>query len=214
MERRKPLITIVGCGPGSPELITPQALRAIEKAEVLVGPRHLLDLFSEHPAEKVAVGVKIEQVLKEIERLHEFRQVVVLVTGDPGLSSLASPVLRHFGRETCEVIPGISSVQVAFARLGLEWSDARIIDAHGREPEITYSQLAREKKIAILAGRVQWTRRIIREIHNCGGGHRAYICENLTRPEEKVRQVKMEELERVEFSPQTVIVMVREEPGL
>ncbi len=38
-------ISIVGCGPGSLDYLTPAALRAIEEAEVLVGAIRLLDLF-------------------------------------------------------------------------------------------------------------------------------------------------------------------------
>ncbi len=205
------MITIVGCGPGSPDLITPQALRAIEKAEVLVGAQRLLDLFPSHPAEKIAVGSEVEQVLGEIGRRRPTKQIAVLVTGDPGLSSLARPVGERFGRDQCEMIPGISSVQVAFARLGLEWLGARIIDAHAREPEISPTELAREKKIALLTGRLEWARRIIREVLRAGGGHRVYCCENLTLPEERVFQVQAEEVENMEFSPRTVVVMVRQE---
>lgn len=211
MEARKSLITIVGCGPGSPDLLTPQALRAIGKAEILVGARRLLDLFPELPSEKIAVGADVDLILEEVDRRRKQGRIAVLVTGDPGLSSLARPVLSRFGRDACEVIPGVSSVQVAFARLGLEWLGARIIDAHGWEPEITGSQLAGEKKIALLAGRVQWVRRVIRETHDAGGGHRIYICENLTLPGEKVWQANREDLERLDFSPRTVVVMVKEE---
>ena len=63
------------------------------------------------------------------------RRVAVLVSGDPGLYSLAQNVVRRFGREHCEVVPAVSSVQVAFARLGLDWADARILSAHGRTPD-------------------------------------------------------------------------------
>ncbi|HSR13995.1 MAG TPA: precorrin-6y C5,15-methyltransferase (decarboxylating) subunit CbiE [Thermodesulfobacteriota bacterium] len=203
-------ITIVGCGPGSPDLITPQALRAVERAEVLVGARRLLDLFPSHKAEKIAAGSDVQQVLREIEGRRE-KRVAVLVTGDPGLSSLARPVRQRFGREQCEVIPGISSVQVAFARLGLDWLGCRIVDAHGREPEVSFGELSREEKIALLSGRMEWARRIIRGVLKAGGGHRVYCCENLTLAGERIFEVKAEEVDNFEFPPLTVLIMVREE---
>ena len=49
MEVKGPAIVIVGCGPGSPDYLTPLARRAVERAEVLVGASRLLDLFAEHP---------------------------------------------------------------------------------------------------------------------------------------------------------------------
>lgn len=77
--------------------------------------------------------------------------------GDPGLASLAKLVLRRFGLHACEVLPGISSVQVAFARLGLDWLDARILSAHARLPLAVLGELSDYAKLAILAGhRVRW----------------------------------------------------------
>jgi precorrin-6B methylase 1 len=65
---------------------------------VLVGARCLLDLFSDAGAERIAVDADIERVLDGIEKRRGFKRIVVLVTGDPGLFSLAQPVIRRFGR--------------------------------------------------------------------------------------------------------------------
>ena len=115
-------ITIVGCGPGSPELVTPAARRAVEQAEVLLGAARLLALFAASAAERVVVDAHATRAPDEIAARRD-RRVVVLVSGDPGLFSLAAPLLRRFGRDACEIIPGISSLQVACARLGLGWDD-------------------------------------------------------------------------------------------
>ena len=77
----------------------------------------------------------------------------MLVGGDPGLYSLAQRVVRRFGREQCEVVPAVSSVQVAFSRLGIDWADARILSAHGRTPDATAADLQRIDKIAVLVKR-------------------------------------------------------------
>ncbi len=208
MDEEKPII-IAGCGPGSPDYLIPEAKRAIEEAEVLVGSRRLLGLFPDHPAERVVAGTDVPQVLEEI-LIRRNRKVVVLVTGDPGLCSLANPVLRRFGHQACHVIPGVSSVQVAFARVGIDWLNARIIDAHGEDPGIELSSLAGEEKIAVLAGRtaaLRWTSRLIRTL---GKEFRIYLCEDLTLRGEKVREIKPEDLETVNASPRTVILLIRE----
>ncbi len=121
--RRSP-ITIVGCGPGSPDFLTVAALNAVEEAEVLVGAQRLLDLFPASNAERFVLGAGIGSALDEIlERFIE-KRVAVLVTGDPGLYSFAKLVIERFGRENCRIIPGISSVQCAFASIGTDWADA------------------------------------------------------------------------------------------
>ncbi len=145
-------ISIVGCGPGSLDYLTPASLRAIEQAEVLVGAKRLLDLFPASPAERIVVGAEIGEVLDHIAVRADRQRIAVLVTGDPGLFSLAKPVIERFGRTRCRVIPGVSSVQTAFARIGVDWADARIISIHKEYP-VNYAHLADADKVAVLCGR-------------------------------------------------------------
>ena len=209
MEVKEPAIAIVGCGPGSPDYLTPLARQAVEQAEVLIGASRLLDLFPEHPGERVVAGGDVEGVLREIGARRR-QKIAVLATGDSGLCSLAQPVIKRFGRKACELVPGISSIQVAFASVGLDWLDARIIDAHGASPDIEPGSLADEAKIAILAGRPEslgWVARLARML---GDGYRFYVCENLTLPEEKVRLVRSADLDGLDVSSRTVFLLIKE----
>jgi len=210
MDIKTPPIIIAGCGPGSPDYLTPAARKAIEQADVLIGAGRLLELFPGHGAEKIVVGSDVENILGEIVTRRR-KRIVVLVTGDPGLCSLARPVLKRFGRNACEVIPGISSVQVAFARIGLDWLDARIIDAHGDNPDLKQATLMKEEKIAIFAGRreaINWIAGLVEAI---GKDRRIYLCENLTLEDEKIRQVQPAELDRVEASSRCIVLMIKED---
>jgi cobalt-precorrin-7 (C5)-methyltransferase len=202
-------IVIVGCGPGGEACLTAGARRAVAGADVLVGAGRLLELFPDHPGERLPLGADIEKVLEEIAGRLSRGKVAVLVTGDPGLCSLARPVLRRFGRESCTVIPGISSLQVAFARLGLDWMDARIVDAHGREPDIDPVLLARESKIAVLAGRPEALRWIAGFIKGAGVRYAIYVCEDLTLAGEKVREVKERDLETLEISSRSIVLLIK-----
>ncbi len=204
-------IIIAGCGPGTPDYLTYAAMKAIEGAEVLVGAQRLLELFPGHGAEKIVVGPDIEKVLEEIDSHRGSERIVVLVTGDPGLCSLARPILKRFGHAACEVIPGISAVQVAFARIGMDWLDARIIDAHGENPQLQPETLANEGKIAVFAGRSDAIRWILDLVRTIGKGRRIYLCENLTLKDEKIRQVQPSELEKVDASSRTIVLIIKED---
>ena len=210
VEKKK--IIIVGCGPGAVDYITPAAEAAAGKAEVLIVSQRLKDFFTECPAERIDSGTDVAGILDTIaSRRDDGRQVVLLATGDPGIASLAKPVIRHFGRENCEVIPGISSVQVAFARLGLGWQDARIVTAHSRNPEVSAADLREARKIAILGGRPEaltWTAGLIAEL---GGGRRVFLCEDLTLPGEQVREVSADELTTLPVSTRAIILIIRGE---
>ena len=207
----KKKIIIVGCGPGAESYITPAAREAAQKADVLIVSRRLQDLFPEIAAERIDSGTDIEGTIDTMAaRRDAGLQVVLLATGDPGIASLAQPVVKHFGRENCEVIPGISSVQVAFARLGVGWEDARIVSAHSRDPEESAADLQDADKLAILGGRegsLRWAAGLIEEMD----GRRVFLCEELTFPDEKGREVRADELTEVPVSSRAIILVIKEE---
>lgn len=208
MELIEKPITIVGCGPGSLEYLTPMARRAIDKAETLMGAERLLELFPESLAEKIAVGGDVKAALAAISERLRRKKITVLVTGDPGLCSLAHPVIDQFGIDACMVIPGVSSIQAAFARAGVDWLDARILSAHGREPDVDAESCRENASIAILAGN-QMALRWIADFAEKLGGRRAVVCENLTLPNERVREMDAAALCDIEASPQTVVLLLK-----
>ena len=210
IEKRK--IIIIGCGPGAESYITPEAEAAARKADVLIVSRRLKDLFSEVDAERIDSGTDIAGIIGTIaSRRDDGKQVVLLATGDPGIASLAQPVIRRFGRENCEVIPGISSVQVAFARLALGWQDARVITAHSRDPDVSAADLKESDKIAILGGRegaLRWTAELIPKL---GDDRRVFLCEELTLPGEKIREVRADELTELSISSRAIVLIIKGE---
>lgn len=205
-----PPIIIAGCGPGHADYLTTAVHNAVNSAEVLVGARRLLELFPDSDALRLTVGADIAAVLAEMEN-HRDRRMVVLVSGDSGLFSLARRVQEHFGREQCRLIPGISSVQVACARLGIDWHDLRIIGAHGRTPEATIDELRAWRKIAILAGTCAATEWAADLLEQLGDEYRATVCENLTLPEEKIQTCDARTLRQNTLASRTIIVLLHQE---
>jgi precorrin-6y C5,15-methyltransferase (decarboxylating) CbiE subunit len=204
-------IAIVGCGPGGEECLTPEARRAIEEAEVLVGARRILEGLPRTTAERIVVGTDIAGALEALAPRVGRQRIAVVVSGDPGACSLAQPVIRCFGREACRVIPGISAVQVAFARLGLDWFDATLLSAHEGVPSATAAALAGARKIAVLAGNpasLPWLRELGRAL---AASHAIVVCEELTLPGERVRRVGAEELAEMPLSPRTIVLFVSRE---
>ena len=126
-------IFIVGIGPGAKEYLLPVALRRITEADCLIGARRALDLFPEFKKEKVCFDSRMNRVIPYLKKYRKDKKIAVLVSGDPGLYSLAQTIARNFPKDEYEVIPGISSLQLAFARIGESWQDAGIISLHGRK---------------------------------------------------------------------------------
>lgn len=130
-------ITVIGIGPGSPDYLLPAAAKAIEDAVVLVGGRRALEQYARRDGlqRTCAIAADIPAVLAFIRQQLDRDDVGVLVSGDPGYYSLLDALRREFASNKIEVIPGLSAMQLAFARLALPWHEARLLSFHGRRPE-------------------------------------------------------------------------------
>ncbi len=214
MEKRKK-ITIVGCGPGSASFLTEAARRAIAEASILAGAPHLLEMFATPVHERICFGgdsgLDLECLLSAVSERSGEKRTAVLVSGDPGISSLARPVLKKFGKDACEVIPGISSVQLAFARLGLDWTDARILSAHHGVPDISPETLSEFGIVAILGGHRRARDWIADLADNIGGGRVLVVCQDLSRFGERIERVPTAEFRLLSLSTRTIVLIIKEE---
>lgn len=127
-------ILVAGIGPGNPAYILPAARAAIDSARILVGGKRALADFARPGQEVCPVTGDIPGVMDFIRQKLAVADVCVMVSGDPGYYSLLDALRREFPLEQLEVIPGISALQMAFARLVLPWHGARLLSFHGREP--------------------------------------------------------------------------------
>ncbi len=202
-------IKIVGCGPGSPDYVTPTASKAVASANVIIGAQKLLDLFPHSKAIREPLNRNLSTAIDSIATYIDKNVVAVLVSGDPGVFSLAKLVIKRYGKNSCEVIPGVSSVQVAFARLGLDWHDARLVTAHKEVPDVDLPQLYEQfGKLAIFtAGKpaLSWIASSLRDVHL---PPKAVVCQNLTLADEKIDVLCLKELESFETGSSSIIILL------
>ncbi|RLG25994.1 cobalt-precorrin-7 (C(5))-methyltransferase [Methanosarcinales archaeon] len=112
---------IVGVGIG-PMQLTREAIRTIESAAVIYGSKRAIELAQDH----IHVKANIIKDYSGIPFLPD--ETVVLSTGDPMLSGLGK-----YKKAGDIVIPGISSMQIACARLGIVEETVEIVTVHGRD---------------------------------------------------------------------------------
>jgi precorrin-6Y C5,15-methyltransferase (decarboxylating) len=141
-------IAVVGMGDSGLASLLPEARALVDGAALLCGGERHLAFFPDHPAERFVIKSTISGL---IERLRdETRQVVVLASGDPCFYGIGPLLADRLGRERVRILPNVSSVQLAFARLGLSWQDAVVVSAHGRPLEGVLPMARRAPKVAIL----------------------------------------------------------------
>ncbi len=211
MEKELSEIVIVGMGPGSMEYVTPAALKAVAKADVVAGSKNLFGLIPDNGAQKIFIGADTEKALALIEEKRGDGKIAVLVSGDPGMFSFARLVIKRFGAKACRVIPGISSVQTAFARIGQDWRDAEIISVHAANPKVDVLKIANSGKIALLAGRKESLDWICSFTKKLNDDRRIFVCENLCLESEKVYETDVAELEGRKIPSRTIVLLIRKD---
>jgi precorrin-6B C5,15-methyltransferase / cobalt-precorrin-6B C5,C15-methyltransferase len=176
-----PEVTVIGCD-GRP--FGPEAAQALAAARLVIGaPRHLEAAAIPPGAERIEIK-HLDAALDALAA--RSGQIAVLASGDPGFFGIVR-ALRARGIEP-RVIPATSSVTLAFARLGLDWDDALVISAHGREPRgpkhALAAALAHPKAAILTAPRTATARDLGAEL--LAAGKRVYVAECLGTPQEKV----------------------------
>ena len=149
------LVSLVGAGPGDPELLTIKALRALQRADVvlhdfLVSAEVLV--LARREARRIVVGKRGHGPScpqSEINRLivtlaRKGHRVVRLKGGDPlffGRAAEEIAACREAGIAV-EIIPGITAAQGAAASLGVPLTDRdgsprmQFISGHGRNGDL------------------------------------------------------------------------------
>ena len=106
---------------------------------------------------------------------------VVLASGDPGFFGIVRR-LRAEGVEL-DVRPAVSSVALAFARAGVEWDDATVVSAHGRDPAPALAVVRRGGKVAVLTDARTGPREVAAA---APPGAQVVVAERLGEPDERV----------------------------
>ncbi|WP_165990118.1 precorrin-6y C5,15-methyltransferase (decarboxylating) subunit CbiE [Streptomyces sp. YIM 98790] len=138
-------VTVIGWD-GSP--LTPAARAALAAATLVAGaPRHLA--LPEVPA--AAETVRLGSVTVAAGRIAAHRgTAVVLADGDPGFFGVVRALRDHRHGLEVEVIPAVSAVAAAFARVGMPWDDARVVVAHRRTLRRAVNVCRAHTKVAVL----------------------------------------------------------------
>ena len=207
-------VTIVGCGPGSKKYMTWYALQQINSAEVLIGSRRLLSLFPDTEADTFILNNNYKVLITRIVSLRKKKNIVVLVSGDPGFFSYAKLIIDKIDIENCEVIPGISSVQMAFAKIGRSWNDACFMSLHGRTAKLAsvVKKIMENDKVAVLTDNSNNVKLIARKLLEAGLKERKiYICENLSLDEERIRKVDVSSILKIQVRDLNVIIFLDED---
>jgi precorrin-6B C5,15-methyltransferase / cobalt-precorrin-6B C5,C15-methyltransferase len=200
-----------------------RALELIRKGRVIYASARLFDSFRQHLVfEEVKDRIKvIENVYDTMEAMRSALDsglsapIILLAAGDPMFSGIGSMTVREFGKEVVEILPDLSSIQVAFSRMKEPWDDAFFLSLHGgpnpkRRRHLHYevhdipALLRLHQRIAILTDKVNNPPAIARVLPPEAT---IAVFEKLGYPDERVTQGRGEEISKMTFVDPNVVII-------
>lgn len=119
------MITVIGL---DGERLGEHAAAALARATCVLGSeRHLASVALPDGARRIPM-TNLAAAVEEL--FASAGPVAVLASGDPGFFGIVRALRARGARP--RVLPAVSSVATAFARIGLPWDDAVVVSAHGR----------------------------------------------------------------------------------
>jgi precorrin-6B C5,15-methyltransferase / cobalt-precorrin-6B C5,C15-methyltransferase len=220
-----PAVTVVGVSDERFDLLSPEARAALAGAEVVAGGRRHLNgwqhwvgrrgvdgpnghlsgpILLEHGADADSFVLEVWQHAVEGQR-----SVCVLASGDPGFFGILRALLRRIDRRSLHVLPGPSSVALAFARLGLPWDDATVVSAHGRPLHDAIGAIRVTPKVAVLTSPASPPEAVGQALIEAGAAmDLVAVCTRLGAHDEEILELTLPDLAAGRFDPLSVVVLV------
>src|SRR5207248_1953367 len=110
-------VHIIGIGSDGLAGLTTRARQLLTEADLVLGSEHALGLVPELHAERFRIGLDLQEVVRTLETHLGRRRLVVVASGDPLFYGVARYLCDRLGKDRFEVLPHVSSMQLAFARV-------------------------------------------------------------------------------------------------
>lgn len=182
-------VTIIGAGPGNPDLLSRAALDAIDIADVVIGAHRALAGIDVPPDVVRCELVKTADIVAALTDAASWQRAVVVMTGDVGLFSGARRLVEALSGNAqvdVRVIPGISSASYLAARLARPWQDWRFASAHGVACDIV-AEGERAGELFLVTSGGEDPSRLSGELVQAGfGDARVTVAERLSYPDERI----------------------------
>jgi precorrin-6Y C5,15-methyltransferase (decarboxylating) len=136
-------------------------------------------------------------------------RVLVLADGDPLFFGIGASLTRRMGSDAVRVIPAVSSLQLACARLGLPWHNVLCFSLHGRRNFAPLNAaVGRGLPLCLLMDDVLRPNTVAGYLLDRGvDWFYAHIFENLNLPEESVVHVSLAQAATMDFGPACTVVL-------
>src|SRR5262249_36839438 len=182
-------VHIIGVGSDGLAGLTARAKELITSADLVLGSDNALDLVPEVRAERLRIGSDLADVVRTLEANLGRKRIVVVASGDPLFYGVARYLCDRVGKDRFGVMPHVSSVLLAVARVKESWEEAYLTNLATHPLESVLDRIRIAEVVGLFTSEKESPPRIARELLARGLDYfRVYVCENLGGPDERVTQ--------------------------
>lgn len=195
---------------------------------ILASSNRLFEIFKgycefERVKDKIKVINNVDETIEFIKSA--IQNIVLLTSGDPMFHGIGRRAVCEFGKDMVEILPDLSSVQIAFSKIKETWDDALLISLHGsREKKYKMDDLPmliqQHNKIAILTDKENNPQVIAKFLLKPSAfslqpsALKMYVCEKLGYADERIIQGSPKDISVMDFlEPNVVIIQQSEDRG-
>ncbi len=205
-----PKIPIVGIGPDGLAGLSARSADWLNSAEVVFGSEAALKLLPELTAERVRIGTDLPEVVEKLKANLGKKRMAVAAVGDPLFYGTARYLCDKVGPDHFEVVPHVSSMQLAFARLKETWEEAYLTDLSAKALDDVLDKIRIAETVGLFTSEKYPPNRVARELLARGIDYfRGYVCENLGGRDERITQGELSEIQDLRFDPLNVFILKR-----
>jgi precorrin-6Y C5,15-methyltransferase (decarboxylating) len=206
----QPRIHIIGVGSDGLAGLTSRARELLLSAEVVFGSEGVLAHLGDLPGERRPLGSDLDEASDQIRARLGRKRIAVVAGGDPLFYGVAHYLCDRLGKETFEVLPHVSSMQLAFARVKETWEEAYLTNLATHSLSTVMDRIRIAEAVGLFTSETEGPKEVARQLLARGLDYfRMYVCENLGGPHERVTQGELADLAEMEFDPLNVVILVR-----
>jgi precorrin-6Y C5,15-methyltransferase (decarboxylating) len=206
-------IHIIGVGSDGLGGLTSRAREILLAANVVFGAENTLRLLPEIKAERHVLGADLHEAMNALTAQASGKRLAIVAGGDPLFYGVARYLCDRLGKERFEVLPHVSSMQLAFARIKESWEEAYLTNLQTHPLETVFDRIRTAETVGLFTSEMEGPPEIARQLLARGLDYfRAYVCENLGAPDERVTQADLNDVAEMEFAPLNVVILKRK-PG-
>ncbi len=215
-------IYVVGIGFSA---LTEEKREIFEKSKYIVTSPRLYERFSEinegeRFIEKIRIIKSVDETIEFIRKtIQKIKPITVLASGDPLFFGIGRRILAEFGAQKVEILPELSSIQIAFSKIKIPWDSVYFVSLHGSIQGVGVRKysiddipalLRHYDKLCILTDFENTPQRIAEKLSHFFEKNsyiRLYVCEKLGYTDERITEGTVEDIKRGFFEYPNLLIV-------